>query len=402
MSDDRFDVMVIGSGIVGLATARAIVALRPDWRVAVLDKEDRPATHQTGRNSGVIHAGLYYAPGSLKARMSVAGAERMYAYCRERDIPVENCGKVVVATDSSQIPALDELHRRAEANGVPVDRLDGAGLAAHEPHVAGVDGLYVHTTGIVDYGEVARTMSDELVATGAVSLLGFEVSSAHLGTDEVQVSDGERHAAARWVVNCAGLQVDRVAALLGHEPSVQIIPFRGEYWQLNDEGAALVNALIYPVPDADLPFLGVHFTRNISGRVEVGPNAVLALAREAYGRAGFNWSDLTETLRYPGFRRLARQFWRTGAAEQWRSLVRPAFVRDARRLIPDLEPSHIDSFRSGIRAQAVSADGSLVKDFIIEEGPRAIHVMNAPSPAATASLPIGEHIAGVVVDRLTV
>ena len=398
---ERVDVAVVGAGIVGLATARAIRAARPATSIAVLEKEPEVAAHQTGRNSGVIHAGLYYEPGSLKARLCVEGGPRLVRYCAERGIPTARTGKVVVATTPAQIPALDELERRARANRVECTRIGRAGIREREPHAAGIDGLWVPVTASVDFGDVARAFAAELSAEGVALRTGWEVREARPpreGRRVLETSGGALEASV--VVTCAGLHVDRVARALGCEPDVRVLPFRGEYWSLTPAAAKRVRGHIYPVPDPRFPHLGVHFTRNVHGRVEVGPNAVWAWGREAYARVSGDARDAIHTLSYRGFWNLARRHWRTGVGEQWRSLNRRAFVARARALVPQLEASDLSAWRSGIRAQAVDAGGALVHDFVIREAAGVVNVLNAPSPAATACLAIGEHIAGVALRQL--
>lgn len=395
------DVVVVGGGIIGLSTARALVGLRPGLDVVVVDKEDSLGLHQTGRNSGVIHAGLYYAPGSLKARFGVEGNRMMKDFCKAQGIPLAECGKVVVATDETQLPALDELERRAAANGAAAERIGASGLAEREPYANGVDALWVADTAVVDFGDVADRFAELAAKDGATIRTGFEVVAGHVtDTGALRLESPGGPITGRMVVNCAGLHVDRVAAMTGYDPPLQIVPFRGEYREITGSSAELVRGLIYPVPDPRFPFLGVHFTRNIHGVVEVGPNAVLALAREGYERSSFRWDDLRDTLTTAGFRKLAMTHWRTGAGELWRSLSQRAFLDDARNLLPALRKEDLGAFRSGIRAQAVNSKGELVKDFVIHETENAVHVLNAPSPAATASLAIGEHIASLTLAKM--
>ena len=395
------DVAIIGGGIVGLATAHSLTRTHPGLDVVVVEKETELATHQTGRNSGVIHAGLYYAPGSLKARLCVEGADRLKAFCAEHGIRVDHCGKVVVATEETQLPALAELERRAAGNGVPTERLDAAGIADHEPHAAGIAGLWVPVTAVVDFAEVARAYATLASAAGAEIRTGFEVVAAPGNQTGRRLESPAGWVEAKVVVNCGGLHVDRLARMMGLETDIRIIPFRGEYYEILPPASDLVRGLIYPVPDPRFPFLGVHYTRDVHGRVEVGPNAVLAFAREGYRRRDIVPGDLAESLGTRGLWALARSYWRTGAAEMWRSVATPAFVRDATRLLPGLKADDLGDFRSGIRAQALLPDGSLLQDFAIEETADAVHVLNAPSPAATASLAIGDHIAQRVTAKLT-
>ncbi len=398
----EWDIAIVGGGIVGLATALALTRTQPNRSVVVLEKEPELGTHQTGHNSGVIHAGLYYAPGSLKAQLCVRGGRRLVQFCDEQGIEVGRSGKVVVATAEAQLDALAELERRATANGVPTERLDAAGIAIREPQVVGVADLWVPETSVVDFAQVARTYAKLAADSSRCHIrTGFEVVAAVPGTDGWRLESPSGWVDARVIVNCAGLHVDRVARMMGLDPGLQIVPFRGEYFEIDPARSHLVNGLVYPVPDPRFPFLGVHFTRDVYGRVEVGPNAVLAAAREGYRRTDVKLSDLVESLTYRGLLSLGRTYWRTGAAEMWRSAVKSSFVKDANRLIPALEPDDLGAYRSGIRAQALRRDGSMLHDFAIEEAPGAVHVLNAPSPAATASLAIGEHIAGIAAAQLS-
>lgn len=390
----RADVVIVGAGIVGLATALAVLARRPGARLVVLEKEPRLAAHQTGRNSGVIHAGLYYKPGSLKATMCARGRRMLEGFCEAQGVPFERCGKVVVATRPEEVPRLEELERRARANGLAgVRRIALEELREREPHAAGVDALFVPETGIVDYAQVARAMGAEIARRGGEIVTGARVTRVASGASAVSLESTDGHLEARALVACAGLESDRVARLAGLSIDVAIVPFRGEYWMLAPERAGLVKSLIYPVPDPAFPFLGVHFTRRLGGGVEAGPNAVLALAREGYRRASFDARDSWDVARWPGFWRMARKHWRAGMSEQARSLSRRAFARACAALVPDVTAGDLVVGGVGVRAQAVARDGALVDDFAIAEGPRMVHVLNAPSPAATASLAIGEEIA---------
>jgi len=400
MSGAGHDVAVVGAGIVGLATAHALVRARPGLRIVVVEKEGGPAQHQSGRNSGVIHAGLYYTPGSLKAQLTHDGARRMIEFCAQNEIPTTQTGKLVVATDREQVPALNELERRAMANGVASERVGPAGIREHEPHAAGIDALWVPFTGAVDFSVVAARLAGLLHDDGVRIAYDFPVARASQNNGYRTLEGDGGEVSAKVVVNCAGLHVDRVAQVLGLDPGLRILPFRGEYYGLSETAADMVRGHIYPVPDSRLPHLGVHFTRSVDGRVEVGPNAVWAWGREAYRRLSGRPRDAWETLSYRGFWRLARQHWRAGAEEQWRSLNRRSFVRRARRLVPDLESSQLGAYRSGVRAQAVAEDGSLISDFVFRDAPGVVSVLNAPSPAATACLTIGEHIAARVISQL--
>jgi len=397
---ETFDVVVVGGGAVGLATAMALSA-DPGLRLLVVEAEDRVAAHQTGHNSGVIHSGLYYKPGSAKARNCADGRDRLYRFCQEHGVAHERCGKVVVATHADELPALAELERRGLANGLRgIRRLDAAGLREYEPHVRGVAGLHVPETGIVDYKAVTRAYADVVAAAGG----RVELKAALVGCRRDQgglvlsTTAGEKH--CRFLVNCAGLQSDRVARLCGVEPGVHIIPFRGEYYELRPDRWGLVRNLVYPVPDARFPFLGVHFTRMIGGGVEAGPNAVLAFRREGYRMRDISFRDLFELACFPGFWRMAARFWRTGLDEFNRSLSRGLFWRSLRRLVPELRLDDIVPAGSGVRAQAVEPSGKLVDDFRIVRAERMVHVLNAPSPAATASISIGRTIADAAREAL--
>lgn len=396
----RFDVAIIGGGAVGLATAMAL-ATRHRARVVVLEAEPRLASHQTGHNSGVIHSGLYYKPGSLKARLCTEGRELMYRFCQEHGVPRQRCGKIVVATCARELPALVELQRRGAANGLgDLRQLSPEELKEHEPHVAGIAGLYVSETGIVDYRAVTRAYADVVRQHGGEVRTGCRVTGVRAGGEEIVLETGAGEFRARGLVNCAGLSSDRVARLCGLRPDVQIIPFRGEYYKLRPEHARLVRNLIYPVPDARFPFLGVHFTRMIGGGVEAGPNAVLALARHGYGWRDISLADSLATARFGGFWRMARRHWRTGCGEVYRSLSRRAFLKALQRLLPELTMEALAPGGSGVRAQAVERSGALVDDFRILQSERMVHVLNAPSPAATASISIGRHIAALTAQNL--
>jgi L-2-hydroxyglutarate oxidase len=399
MAPSTCDVAVVGGGIVGLATAMALTSTSRA-SVMVLEAEPVLAAHQTGNNSGVIHSGLYYKPGSLKARNCVEGREALYRFCRENDIAHERCGKVVVATSESELPALEELHRRGQANGLHgLRRLTAAEIKEHEPHVAGVAGLLVPETGIVDYTQVAHAYARHIEAAGGSVRTGWRVRGVQRMPGEIVLETPRGEVRCRYLIGCAGLQADRVARLCGVDPQVQIIPFRGEYYHLVPERRFLVRNLIYPVPDPRFPFLGVHFTRMIGGGVEAGPNAVLALKREGYTRTAFSAGDALEMVRYAGFWRLVRRYWRTGLGELHRSFSKRAFVTALRKLMPGLERSDLELAGAGVRAQAVDANGNLVDDFRLVEADRMIHVLNAPSPGATASLSIGRTIARMAAER---
>ena len=409
MTDDiqyrpvTYDIAIIGGGIVGLATARAILERAPRARLTILEKEADIAQHQTGHNSGVIHSGIYYKPGSHKARLCVEGARLMKAYCDKNGIPVETCGKVIVATSQDEVPRLKTLYERGVANGVPgVSMIDAARLTEIEPHARALAGIHSPQTAIVDYRRVAETLAKELTGSGLTLERNFRVASIARSRGEVRLGAADsRVVTATYLVNCAGLHSDTVARLAGAAVDVQIVPFRGEYYMLRPERRSLVNGLIYPVPDPEFPFLGVHFTRTVDGDVEAGPNAVLALAREGYTWRRVRPAELLATLRFAGFRTMARKYWRTGAYEMYRSLSKRAFVSALQRLVPALRAEDIRPGGAGVRAQAVTSDGALVDDFRIVQSADAVHVLNAPSPAATASLAIGRHIATIAAQTFT-
>lgn len=394
------DIAIIGGGIVGLGTALAL-SEQTSARLVVLEAEGKLAQHQTGHNSGVIHSGLYYKPGSLKAKNCTEGRELMYRYCAENGIAHERCGKVVVATEERELPALAELERRGIANGLQgIRRLTAEEIREHEPHVAGIAGLYVAETGIVDYKQVSESYAAKVRERGGdvrldAKLVGFRRSGA-----DFVLTTTKGDVTCRALVNCAGLQSDRVANLCGVDPKLQIVPFRGEYYDLVPAKWGLVKNLIYPVPDPRFPFLGVHFTRMIGGGVEAGPNAVLAFRREGYTRTSFRVKDVLQMLGYRGFWRMARKYYDMGIAEMYRSFSKRAFLNALQRLIPELRSADIHRAGAGVRAQAVDPDGKTVDDFRIVEAERMVHVLNAPSPAATASISIGRSIAAIVVKNI--
>jgi L-2-hydroxyglutarate oxidase len=388
-----FDVAVAGGGIVGLAVARALARERR-LRVVLLEAEPELAFHQTGHNSGVIHSGLYYRPGSLKAKLCAEGREAMFDFAAERGIAHERCGKVVVATRAEEIARLDELERRGRANGLAgIERLDAAAIRAHEPEAAGVAGLFVAETGIVDYRAVAAAFAADIAAAGGEIRRGARVRSARSTGGAVEVDGGGEALACAFFVACAGLQSDRLARRSGLATGVRIVPFRGDYYELEPAGRARVRNLIYPVPDPDLPFLGVHLTRRVDGSVEAGPNAVLAWKREGYSRAAFSFADAATTLAHPGFWKMAPRHAPIAWSEYRRAWSRARFLASLRELVPTLDGSEIRRGGCGIRAQAVDANGKLLDDFAFAEGERQLHVLNAPSPGATASIAIGRHLA---------
>ena len=395
------DILIIGGGIVGLATAWRLLQQRPSLKVTLLEKETRVAQHQTGHNSGVLHSGIYYRPGSLRAKNCRDGRQAMVEFCREEGIPHEICGKVIVATSDAEIPQLLKIYERGIANGVKCELIDLPRLRSLEPAINGVRALHVPEAGIVDYKQVAIRLSEKIEQAGGNIWTGAEVVGVEARESEVVVRtrDG-REFHSRVLVTCAGLQADRVGTMAGCHPTSRIVPFRGEYFELKHDAKHLCRNLIYPVPDPEFPFLGVHFTRMIRGGVECGPNAVLAFRREGYSKLDFSMGDLTETLLNPGFRKLAWKHWRSGAAEMWRSWNKSAFVAALQKLIPAVTSDMLIPAPAGVRAQALNPDGSLVDDFLILDGPRVVSVQNAPSPAATASLNIGQLIGERVLTKL--
>ena len=393
MTDSRYDVVIVGGGIVGLAVALEITQRLPRLRLLLLEKEDEVGQHQSGHNSGVIHSGVYYKPGSLKARLCVEGARAMVEFCREHAIPHQVCGKVIVATHAEEFPGLEELRRRGEANGLTGLRLIGADeLREIEPHARGLRALFVPSTGITDYAAVCEKYAELIRAQGGTILTSTAVTGIRNLTSEVVIETPGPAFSTTHLINCAGLFSDRVARMAGAAPDVMIVPFRGEYYHLIPQRSSLVRALIYPVPDPRLPFLGVHFTRRVNGTVDAGPNAVLALRREGYRRTDFSPHDLASSLAFPGFWRMSAKHWRSGLNEFHRSFSKSAFVRSLQRLVPEVRDEDLIPGGSGVRAQALRRDGTLVDDFQFVPSGKMLHVLNVPSPAATASLVIGRTI----------
>jgi L-2-hydroxyglutarate oxidase len=389
----------VGAGILGLAVARELLGRRPGLSLTVLEKEPAIAQHQTGHNSGVIHSGIYYAPGSLKAELCVEGARLMYEFCAEKGIPTERCGKVIVAADESEIPRLEELKRRGEANGVRgLEEIDRERLTELEPNVVGVRALHSPATGIVDFKLVARALAEEVVDRGGRILTGHTVTGISSNGGGASVTTTAGDFLAGRLVTCAGLQSDRLAVMTGAPRTPRIVPFRGTYYALSERAASLVNGLVYPVPDPTFPFLGVHFTKQISGEMWAGPNAVLAFAREGYRLRDMRRRDLWETLSYRGFRRMARRYWRTGLAEVRGELSKRAFVAAMRKQVPAVGLRDLGARHAGVRAQAVAEDGTLLDDFWLDEAPNVTHIRNAPSPAATSSLALARRIADAIGD----
>ena len=399
MTEPKFDIAIVGAGIVGLATAMELVQRRPDLKLVVLEKEAEVAAHQTGNNSGVIHAGIYYKPGSLKAQMVVEGARTMVEFCREHNLPYELCGKVIVALDEEELPGLEELYRRGTANGVQgLTRIGGEQIREYEPHAVGVAGLWSPNTGIVDYKAVTRAYAQIVEEGGGEVRLNTEVIGIDQRPGELTIQTSQGDHQARALINCGGLQSDLIAGMMGSTRGLRILPFRGEYFVLAPESRKLVRGLIYPVPDPRFPFLGVHFTKKIDGGVEAGPNAVLALSREGYGKTDLSLGHVLGLVTFPGFYVMAAKYWRMGFGEMYRSWSKKAFVKALQELLPDLGMDDVQPGGAGVRAQAMDTKGGLLDDFAFIEGPNAIHVLNAPSPAATASIVIGRSIADKALD----
>ncbi len=388
-----YDFIVIGGGIIGLATAHALSKRQPGSSILLLEKESEFAKHQTGHNSGVIHAGVYYAPGSLKARLCKIGAEATKTFCRENGIEFNECGKLLVATNELEMQRMDALAERVRQNGLEFTRLNAEQLAEEEPNINGVGALLVPSTGIVSYQEICRVLANNLAAHSTEFRLGMKVKGIREEADSVVVRANDEEFRGRKLIACAGLQADRIARLANMELDSRIVPFRGEYYRLPAEKNNVVKHLIYPIPDPELPFLGIHLTRMIDGSVTVGPNAVLGLAREGYPRLSINFRDLASMLLFPGFWKLIAKNLRSGLTETGNSIWKPGYLQQCRKYCPSLSLSDLKPYPAGIRAQAVRSDGTLVEDFLFVESDRMLHVINAPSPAATSAFPIGEMIA---------
>lgn len=397
----KVDICIIGGGIVGLATAYQVSQKYPKLSLAVIEKESSLAKHQTGHNSGVLHTGIYYKPGSLKAVNCRNGKKAMEAFCKEQGIEHELCGKIIVALNEEEIPRMQNIFQRGQENGVNCKIISREEMLEIEPHVAGVQAIHVPECGIVNYKQVCHRLG-EIIAKKEENklLLGHAVIGMQTRTDGLIITTNKAEIECKHAINCAGLHSDRITRLGGQKPPAKIIPFKGEYYELEKQAKHLCKNLIYPVPDPAFPFLGVHFTRMIDGSVECGPNAVLALGREAYGKFDLNLRDLSESLTYLGFQKMAMKHWKMGWGEMWRSYNKGAFVKALQRLIPEIESKHLTSAPAGIRAQAVSPEGALVDDFLIEENERIINVCNAPSPAATASINIGKTILAKLANRI--
>jgi (S)-2-hydroxyglutarate dehydrogenase len=387
------DIVVIGGGIVGLSTAISLSRRFPHARLVVIEKEDEWAKHQTGNNSGVIHSGIYYKPGSLKAKFATEGNRQMVEFCEKNNVNYEQCGKLIVATKQSELSLLENLYQRGIANGLDISIIGHEQIKQEEPYVKGIKAIKVPQAGIVDYKQVCETMVFLLKEQGAEFYLNTEVKKVLEHDHNVEIITNQKTFIASYVVNCAGLHSDRVTKMTGVEADLQIVPFRGEYYELKPEKFHLVKNLIYPVPNPNFPFLGVHFTRMVQGGVEAGPNAVLSLKREGYKKTDIDLKDISEVVHYKGFWKLAAKYWKEGAKEMWRSYSKKAFVKSLQELIPSIQEDDLVPASAGVRAQALQSDGTLIDDFFITSGKRSIHVCNAPSPAATACLPIGKEIA---------
>ena len=397
----NYDIVIVGGVIVGLATALQIQKRKPGLRLLLLEKERALARHQTGNNSGVIHSGLYYKPGSLKATNCIRGYHLLVEFCKEHNVPFELCGKIVVASSPAELPLLENLYIRGQQNGLQnLKKLSAEQLKDYEPHVAGLGGIFVPQTGIVDYKIVAAKYGELIQQSGAAIHLGEQVIEIQRNRDKTVVVTQKANYTTNLVINCAGLYSDKVAGMTVQNLNIKIIPFRGEYFKLKKEKEYLVKNLIYPVPDPNFPFLGVHFTRMAKGGVEAGPNAVLAFQREGYKKTDIRLSELAETLLWPGFQKVARKYWRTGWGEMYRSFSKAAFTKALQILIPEIQEHDLETGGAGVRAQACDRQGGLVDDFLILEERNAINVCNAPSPAATSSLAIGETVAALALKRL--
>ncbi|MEY3984447.1 MAG: L-2-hydroxyglutarate oxidase [Bacteroidota bacterium] len=397
----KYDAVIVGGGIVGLATALRLKQSKPELQVLILEKEQQVAAHQTGHNSGVIHSGIYYKPGSLKARNCIEGYHQLLAFCDEQSIPFERCGKVIVATRQEQLPALEQIYQRGVQNGLAgLRHLTREEVRELEPHCSGIKGVFVPQTGIVDYKIVAEKMADVFCSLGGSIHFDSAVTGVKPAANATIISTKKEQYETRLMINCAGLYCDKIAAMAGQNLDVRIIPFRGEYYAIRPEQAKLVKNLIYPVPDPNFPFLGVHFTRRISGEIEAGPNAVLAYSREGYTKSDINWGELWESLSWKGFRKVASKYWQTGLGELYRSYSKRAFTKALQELVPEIKMNDLEPAGAGVRAQACDRNGGLIDDFVIREDVGCIHVLNAPSPAATSSLSIGNSVSELALNRL--
>ena len=394
------DFVIVGGGIVGLATAMELTRCFPDKQIAIIEKEQQIARHQSTHNSGVIHSGIYYRPGSLKAKTCVEGVNLIKAFCREHSIPMQETGKVIVATDAVEIPRLENLQKRAAENGISgVETLDAEELKQREPYANGLRALWVPTTAIVSYEGVCNKFAEIISARNGKIYLEERVKAIKVQDEEITVYTSKKEIGTRYLINCAGLLSDKVAQLAGINPGLRIVPFRGEYYKFKQGKNDYVRGLIYPVPDPELPFLGVHYTKMIDGGVEIGPNAVLAFNREGYRKTSFSLGSIWNTLTYGGFWKMSLRFWKIGIGEMYRSLSKKAFMNDARRMLPAIQDEDVEPYKTGVRAQAVAPDGALIDDFWVKDAHRMIHVLNAPSPAATACICIGRQIVDMAKEK---
>lgn len=396
----KFDVAIVGGGIVGLSSAYALLKKKPEINLILLEKENEVSAHQTGNNSGVIHSGIYYKPGSAKAVNCIKGYHMLIDFCKAHNIPYELCGKLIVATDQGELPGLEKLYDRGIENGLEgLKYLSQEELHEVEPYAAGIKAVFVPQTGIVDYKAMSMVLKAEILRMGGTIALGEEVTSINNG-ERVEITSSSRFVSAKVMINCAGLFCDKVAEMAGEKLDVKIIPFRGEYYYLKEEKKHMLKNLIYPVPDPNFPFLGVHFTRRITGEIEAGPNAVFAWKREGYKKTDFKLSDVLESISWSGFRKVALKYWKTGMGEYYRSYSKAAFVKALQKLMPSIQEEDLIPAGAGVRAQACHRDGSLIDDFFIQENGKTIHVLNAPSPAATSSLSIGDTLSDKVINIL--
>jgi (S)-2-hydroxyglutarate dehydrogenase len=396
----KFDVAIVGGGIVGLSSAYALLKKKPEINLILLEKENEVSAHQTGNNSGVIHSGIYYKPGSAKAVNCIKGYHMLIDFCKAHNIPYELCGKLIVATDQGELPGLEKLYDRGIENGLEgLKYLSQEELHEVEPYAAGIKAVFVPQTGIVDYKAMSMVLKAEILHMGGTIALGEEVTSINNG-ERVEITSSSRFVSAKVMINCAGLFCDKVAEMAGEKLDLKIIPFRGEYYYLKEEKKHMLKNLIYPVPDPNFPFLGVHFTRRITGEIEAGPNAVFAWKREGYKKTDFKLSDVLESISWSGFRKVALKYWKTGMGEYYRSYSKAAFVKALQKLMPSIQEEDLIPAGAGVRAQACHRDGSLIDDFFIQENGKTIHVLNAPSPAATSSLSIGDTLSDKVINIL--
>jgi L-2-hydroxyglutarate oxidase len=399
----QYDIVIIGGGIVGLASAYNLLKQNPQLKIALIEKENMLAAHQTGHNSGVIHSGIYYKPGSLKATNCINGYNMLLEFCKENDIAFDMCGKVIVATEEWELPLLDNIYKRGLENGLDqIKYIEQDDIKNYEPHMRGIRAVHVPYTGIIDYTEVCLKMAEWVEKWGGKIFLGHKAEDIEEYSNFIEVKTEQQTFVTKMIVNCAGLYCDKVAQMAGEKVDTRIIPFRGEYYMLKPEKRYLVKNLIYPVPDPNFPFLGVHFTRMIDGGVEAGPNAVFAFRREGYEKTDVNFTELFESLTWPGFQKVAAKYWKTGIGEFYRSFSKTAFTNALRKFIPEVQEDDLIPAKAGVRAQACDRTGGLLDDFKIIEKPRAVHILNAPSPAATSSLSIGKTIAEIVSNRFAV